>query len=76
MIEVNPHERCIFGDVEVLAYPGSKRETWSRAQNGYVFFYKEESMLYEPSGNLVGLRGYSERFKDRPIVSVILPMIS
>lgn len=76
VFELNPHERCIFGDVEVVAYPGSKIGTWSRAQNGYVFFYKGESMLYEPSGNVVGLDGYSECFKDRPIVSAIVPMIS
>ena len=59
VIQANPRERCNFGLIEIVAFPGSKIGTWSKRQNGYVFYFGGESMLYEPTGDVSGLRGYS-----------------
>jgi hypothetical protein len=76
VVQVNPHQSIKFGTIEIVAFEGSKLGTWSKRQNGYIFHLGGESMLYEPTGDVRGLQGYSEAFKDHPIVSAIVPMLT
>ena len=48
----------------------------SKRQNGYVFHLGDENILYEPTGDIRGLLGYSKAFKDQPINSAIVPALS
>ena len=48
----------------------------SKKQNGYVFCIDGESILYEPKGDVRGLKNYAKAFKDQPITSAIVPTLS
>ena len=44
----------------------------SKRQNGYVFHLNDQNILYEPTGDVSGLKNYS----GPPITSVIVPLLS
>ena len=78
VFQLNPKERCIIGSssIEIVAFASSKIGTWSKRQNAYVFYYGGESMLYEPTGDVSGLREWYPPGGYRPISSAIVPMLS